>query len=232
MPITSFSELIDGLKGGSITFGDMAATVKYAVDMLLNDGGVGSLRETLASIMPFMTYILLALAFVEAFRGQKLIGIQKIIFFGAAGYALGALVVPGLIDGFIKVPALAMGIALAVVAAVLHRTLYNVMFFGFIGYSVYMVLYSSVYFASPTEGARGASLAVGAVVAVIAFAFRPAVERLGTAAFGAWGVLTCLLKIYDFTALLPSYAKIIKIIVFGIVFFFGFLAQHRRRKRY
>ena len=140
--------------------------------------------------------------------------------------------VPGVVGGFVKIPALASGIAIAVVAAVLHRTLYNATFFGFIAYSVYMVLYSGAYFASPTAGARLTSLVIGAVAAVIAFAMRPTVERLGTAAFGAWGALTCLLKIYDFTALLPSYAKIIKIIVFGVIFFFGFLTQHRRRKRY
>ena len=232
MPITSFSDFVAGAKGGSITFGDMIATAKYAFNLLLNDGGVGTLRQTLASIMPFMTYIILALALVEAFRGQKFMGIQKILFFTGLGYAFGALIIPDVVSRFVTVPALATGIALAVVAAVLHKTLYNLSFFGFIAYSVFMVLYSGAYFASPTEGSKVTSLVIGAVVAVVAFAMRPTVERLGTAAFGAWGVLTCLLKIYDFTALLPSYAKIIKIIVFGIVFFFGFLAQHRRRKRY
>ncbi len=198
---------------------------------LLLEGDIRTYYEKVIGLIPdFYTYILLAFALLMAFFGKKLLGPQKFIAFLAVGFGAGEVyVAPLLVDILPSLPAWVSGLVIGLIAALLCKFLYWIAVAVATGYSVYLVLYTDMFFALPEP--KQIIAAVAALVAIVlVFLFLKFFERLGTAFLGGFLSATLLMSVVDFS-FIPLDAAITKWILIGVIALLGFIVQIATRSR-
>lgn len=234
----SLTNVFNGIINASYTFEDIWSKIKTVYTHVTEVSCVDlvdSVKTALSGVVPFMAYIIIALALLETFFGKKLIGIQKFVLSFVLGFLGGAAVVAPVISKLVEIPEWISGLVVGVVAAVLCKIVYWLVYVFAAGYSVYMILLSGAYLefiTASTKGNQVIALAGAVVAIVLALIFRNLIERAGTAALGAWGLVYGVKKLYDFTALVPGAEKIVGLVVFGVIALVGFIVQVKTRKRY
>ena len=102
-----------------------------------------------------------------------------------------------------SIPAIGIGIAVGIFAAVLSRMIYNFVYVGCIGFDVYNICLNALFIVeltSLTKGNVGVSLVVAIVAVIIALLLRKYLEMLITAGLGAFGIAYFMKEIVDYTA--------------------------------
>lgn len=198
---------------------------------LLLEGDIRTYYEKAIGFIPdYYIYVLLAFSLLMAFFGKKLLGPQKFIAFLAVGFGAGEVyVAPLLVDILPSLPAWVSGLVIGLIAALLCKFLYWIAVAVAAGYSVFMVLYTDMFFALPEP--KQIIAAVAALVAIIlVFIFLKFFERLGTAFLGGYLSTVLLMKAVDFS-FIPLDLAITKWILVGVIALLGFLVQIATRSR-
>ena len=198
---------------------------------LLLEGDIRTYYEKAIGFIPdYYIYVLLAFSVLMAFFGKKLLGPQKFIAFLAVGFGAGEVyVAPLLVDILPSLPAWVSGLVIGLIAALLCKFLYWIAVAVAAGYSVFMVLYTDMFFALPEP--KQIIAAVAALVAIIlVFIFLKFFERLGTAFLGGYLSTVLLMKAVDFS-FIPLDLAITKWILVGVIALLGFLVQIATRSR-
>ncbi len=198
---------------------------------LLLEGDIRTYYEKAIGFIPdFYIYVLLAFSVLMAFFGKKLLGLQKFIAFLAVGFGAGEVyVAPLLVDILPSLPAWVSGLVIGLIAALLCKFLYWIAVAVAAGYSVFMVLYTDMFFTLPEP--KQIIAAVAALVAIIlVFIFLKFFERLGTAFLGGYLSTVLLMKAVDFS-FIPLDLAITKWILVGVIALLGFLVQIATRSR-
>lgn len=198
---------------------------------MLLEGDIRTYYEKAIGFIPdYYIYVLLAFSVLMAFFGKKLLGPQKFIAFLAVGFGAGEVyVAPLLVNILPSLPAWVSGLVIGLIAALLCKFLYWIAVAVAAGYSVFMVLYTDMFFALPEP--KQIIAAVAALVAIIlVFIFLKFFERLGTAFLGGYLSTVLLMKAVDFS-FIPLDLAITKWILVGVIALLGFLVQIATRSR-
>ncbi len=173
--------------------------------------------------------VLAVLSVVQLFFGKRLFGLQKFLACFALGYALGATFVTPMIEGFIAIDPMIVGLAVGLLGGLLHRPVYFLAYVLCVGYPAY--LFAMLNFAG---GAMPVGLVVAAVAIVVALLLRKIIETLGLAALGAY----CLYLSVDLimggglVTMLGEMESIVKLVIVGVLGLIGFIVQWKHRRRY
>jgi hypothetical protein len=165
-------------------------------------------------------------------------GAVKFCIFFILGFFAGAHFLTPILPAQIGIPAVVIGIATALVAAILSKFLYVLIYFFFFGYGTYSTVLSLLLL-SPAEAYSDTKawlcLAVSVVVVTLALVFRKYVEMALTSFFGALGAAVLVdANVYKFTALslFGANARFALIIVAGVVALLALFVQVKTRRLY
>ncbi len=214
---------------------DFSAIGQFFKD-LYNGSLTGSLREMWDNILgiPAVAYVLLVLALLQLFAGKHLLGIQKFVGGFAVGYAASVVfLAPVLAD---LIPAIAdyawiVGIVFGVIGVLIRKVIYMAVYIIAFAYIPYFVLYSGT-LVEALKGQLVIAAAAAVVIVVLAIVLRKWVEMLGLSALGAYCVTKILDVKFGVVALIPLDAKLVTLILIGVLTLIGFIIQVKTRKRY
>lgn len=236
----NWSKILDGLINAKYDFTKFLTKFKAMFTATVEEADVAALldmaKASLASVLNYLPYILLALCVIEVFFGKKLFGIQKFLLMFGLGFIGGVLIVAPIVDKFIVLPTYVTGAVVGLICAILCKLLYWLCYVAVFGYSVYMVCFAGVYLAAVTQYTKGillySAIAAGVVI-IIALLLRKFIEMLATSALGAFGIVSIVISdFYDFTALVPGSEAIVKLAAIGVITLIGFIVQVKTRRRY
>lgn len=237
--------MIDKILGAD--FSKIAGVYENVYNGFFNEKVAGlwdKLWNMVSVIHPFVAYILIALGAIELLFGKRLLGVQK--FFGMFCIGCGATVaylVPLIpFEGIAKY-AWIVGIVAGVVAILLRKFLYMVLYIGAFAFFPAWLLYSGAISAlSSFAGNLIVAAAAGVVVAILAILLRKWVEIWGLSIFGAWAVVTVLDKpaygigvvdkICGAVPFLADMPVVVGFVLLGVLALIGIIFQTKTRKRY
>lgn len=221
-------EFIYDLIGGRFDFSALGKSISGLYEAIMASDTVVALWNAAVSLIgafvSYLPYLFIILALVELFFGAKLLSLQKFVFFFVAGFGLGVYYVSPLLDQFVVWPHWILGLVVGIVAAVLFKLEYVVLYIAAAAYSVYV--FAFMYFGN--NMLLSAILAAVAVVLALIFR-RKIVEFAFTAFIGAFWLLRALSPIYNVQAALGSVVYWCIIVALAAL---GFFVQFKMRKRY
>ncbi len=202
------------------------------------------LWNMVSMIHPFVAYILIALGAIELLFGKRLLGVQK--FFGMFCIGCGvtvAYLVPMIPFESIGKYAWIIGLIAGVVAILLRKFLYMVVYIAAFAYFPAWLLYSGQIGALASfQGNLIIAAAAGAVIALLAILLRKWFEIWGLSIFGAWAIVTVLDKpkygiqivdkICGKVSFLANQPVVVGFVLLGVLALIGIIFQTKTRKRY
>ncbi len=230
--IGTIKSVISSIISGSFSIVDLWDLFKKFLNSGSGDAIISAVRNVLAN--PIGIYILIAIGLIELLYGKKFLNFQKFVVCGMAGYVAGVVIVSPIINKLFPLPTIVSGAAIALLAAILSRMIYNIALYGGVGLITYILLSANgiIPIKLPTEGNVLYS-AIGAfVVIVIMFIAKKNVDRIATAGVGAVIISVAAKRLFDYTAFLPGKERLIQLAVIVLLTIIGFIFQYRRRKRY
>lgn len=222
-------------------FAAIGEYVKNTIETLKANTAISSLWEAglsaIASILPYLAVVFVALSLIETFFGKKLLTIQKVLGSFVVGFVLGVQYVSPIVDKVLVIQPWITGLVVGAVALILYKLIYIVAVIACAGYPVYFICYTAAYLPEVTGYTKGNMMYSGiaaAVAIVIVLLLLKYVEILGTAVLGAYFTTLCIKTMYDFTALefLKGYESLSFYVVFGFIALLGFIFQFKTRRRY
>ena len=189
-------------------------TVRFMWDVALSYIGV---------VVPYIPYFFMALALVELFFGAKLLSVQKFFFFLAVGFGVGTYYVSPLLDQIMVWPHWILGLVVAIVAAVLFKLEYLILYIVASAYSAYTLVFT--FFGNNMTAAAVAAL----VAVVLALVFRGKIVEFALTSFlGAFWFVKALSPIFD----LMTLGVTIYWCLIVAAAMLGFVVQFKMRKKY
>jgi hypothetical protein len=189
-----------------------------------------------ASLGQLFPFLLIALCFFVGMFGGRFSGIIRVVLLFSVGFIASVYwVAPFIGDFFPQIPALWVGLAAGVVAAVFSRLVYNLAYIGCISFDVYNICFGALFFVeltSYTQGNNQLSLMVAAGAVIIALFLRKYLEMLVTAAAGGIGVAFFVKPLFDYTVYFEGEPMVPVVIVGSIIAIFLFIYQYRSRVYY
>jgi len=182
--------------------------------------------------------VLAVFCVVVAFLGKKMMGFLNFVATFVVAFALGTHLLAPLIPAEINIPAWVVGLVVAIIAAVLSRFIYYVVYAVACGYSLYILCFHGFYIPSFelfTKGNPIISAIVAVVIVVLAFVFKQYIEMAITAAAGGWCAAALIGGfVYNFAAwpIFGGVWWIAYLVMGGIVALVGFIVQVATRSRY
>lgn len=174
-----------------------------------------------ASLGEFYPYVLIALCLFVGLFGRRLSGLIRVVLLFAIGFVASVQWVAPIVQQYVPaVPALAVGLALGLLAAVLSRMIYNFAYIGCIGFDVYNICFNALFFAELTALTQGNlvySVAAGVIAAAVALFLRKYLEMIITAAAGGIGAAFFFKNIFDYTASFGGLEPTTAMLVVGAV---------------
>ncbi len=191
----------------------------------------------------YMTYILLALGFIVALFGKKLLPLAKFFGFFAIGFVGGVLFLsPYITPNISFVKAWIVGLVIGLVAAIFCKIFYYLVVAGAAGGAVYYLciytqsgwLYNVTKFISESARPTLYAIIAAAVAVLIVLLLLKWIEMLGTAFLGSWLFVASLNTLTKFMELefIKNFNNIVFWVIIGIVALIGFAVQVKTRKRY
>ncbi len=240
--VTSFGDFLVGLKEARFTFDVIWQAIVSFFGAVWENPDISAIWGGLTSVfgpiyVPFMIFVTIA-ALVMAFFGRRLMGVIKFSGFFVLGFILGAQLLGPLLPDAVNIPGWLVGTVTALIAAVLYRFLYIILYVSIAGYGMYVLTYYGFFLAPDAtySGGRGIMCLVAALVAIIiALCFRKYVEMLGTAILGAWlAVLAFAYNVYNFTEwqMFDGVEWLAILIPTVVIAMLGALLQIKTRRRY
>ena len=194
--------------------------------------------NALAPAMDTLPYIFILLSLIIAFFGKKLLGILKFLGLFLTGFIFGAYFITPLFDDLINVPSWVWGLVIGIVAAVLYRFVYYLVYGVSLVYIVYVLCYTGFTFSAPADHSTSRAvicLGIALVVALILYILMRYVEMMGTATLGAYLVyFTIDSMLFDFDSLefLGATPWVAPFIITFVIALPAFMVQFKTRKRY
>jgi hypothetical protein len=172
-----------------------------------------------------------------ALFGKKMFSVIRFVLFLGAGFLLGVhLLAPIILPVIEMLPPWLIGVVVGIVAAVLSKFLYYVVFAVAIGYSMYVLSFRTILDGVMTVegGKHWGALLIAAVVVVLALLLRKYIEMLGTSLLAGWGLAETIRVWWDFTELefFGGVEWIGVVAVCALVGVIGFIIQFKSRERY
>lgn len=162
-----------------------------------------SYNSFVASLGDFFPFIVIALSLIVGLFGRRLSGVIRTVLLFAIGFVASVYWLAPLVQPFAAIPALYIGLAVGLLAAVLSRMIYNFVYIGCIGFDVYNICFNAIFFAEITAHTQGnlpLSLGVAAAAVALALFLRKYLEMIITAAAGGIGVAFFVKSLFDYTA--------------------------------
>ncbi len=242
MTFTSFKDFFTALKSAELDFGAIWEFIRNTYYEMTANPDLSAIWDGIMSFIgpvykTVMTFAVIGCVLI-AFFGKKIKGFLTFGFFFVMGFALGTHFLAPIIPEAVVIPGWLVGLVVSIVAAVIHRFLYYILYAVAVGYSIYILSFNGFYFASEvsyTAGKALVCLAIAAVCTVVAFLFRKYIEMVGTAALGAWLASWLFANyIYAYSALpvfsgAPWVAILIPTVIIGTL---GAIVQVKTRRRY
>jgi len=183
-----------------------------------------------------ITSILLALSLLEVFFGRKLLGLQKVVGSFILGFTLGIAYLSTHIPDAIPIPEWLIGLVIGVVAALVCKLTYFVLYVMFFGYGTYMIFKGGHLLPDSIASFVKDNVMIGLVVAagvlILVLLFKRVVEKVGTAYIGGYlsslCVATLILSIFDPGSVAMSVIKVSLALVLAVL---GSIVQLRSRTR-
>ena len=239
--LSGFVDFFNAVKEARFTFDVIWDAVRNLFADMLSNPDVGAVIDGfLNGIEPIFNIALIVgivLALVVAFFGRKIIGVIKFVAFFALGFLLGAHLLTPLLPPEIALPGWLIGIITALIAGVLSKFVYVVVYAVIAGYAVYgFTYYGFLLTPEPAYSNTRALVALGVsvVCVVILFVIKKYIEMLGTAILGSWLAAIAFAGVYDFTAL-PIFAGhewLGTLILTALLSIISFFVQVKTRRRY
>lgn len=194
---------------------------------------ISGFLATFGLLLPVLAIVL---SFVVGLYGRRLSGVIRVVLLFAIGFIASVhWLAPIVADYAPEIPALFVGLAAGCLVAVLSKMIYNLVYIGCIGFDVYNICFSALFFVevtSLTQGNMYASLAVAAVAVLLALAVRKYLEMIITSAAGGLGVAFFMKSLFDYTVYLP-YEATVSILAVGVLVAVPlFIYQYRQRIYY
>ena len=149
-------------------------------------------------------YILLALCLVAGMFGRRLSGLIRVLILFSVVFVASVYWVAPIVQSFIPdIPAIGIGVAIGIFAAVMSRMIYNLVYVGCIGVDVFNICFNALFFielTSLTEGNLIASIGAAAGATILAILVRKYLEMIITAGAGAFGVAFFANEIFGYAA--------------------------------
>ena len=207
------------------------------LDSVLNEPSIApyvesfkGFADSLGNLFPFLV---IALCLVVGAFGRKLSGLIRVALLFSIGFVSSVYWVAPFLAKFIPgIPAVGLGVAVGVVAAVLSKMIYNLTYIGCIGFDVYNICFNALFLTELTVNTQGdniLSLAIAAGAVVIALGVRKYLEMIITAAAGGIGIAFFVQTLYDYTTYFEYDANMTKFILGGIIAIPLFFFQYRDR---
>ncbi len=243
MPVFSnFAEFFVCVKEAQFTFGVVWNYIVSFYYALTTDPSISAVwngaMEWLRPVGVMFALVLVAIFLVIALFGQRLFSVLKFIGFFIVGFALGTYLLAPLLPPEITIPDWIVGIVVALIAAVLSRFLYFLVYIVFVGYSTYVLTYYGFYLQLDVmySNSRMVVCIIASIVAIVlALIFKKYIEMAATAAFGAWcAILVFVNHVYNFTTWgmfggQSWIGVLVGTIVVGLI---GLFVQYKTRRRY
>ena len=177
------------------------------LDSVMNEPSIAPHVATyngfVASLGDFFPYLLIALCLMVGLFGRRLSGLIRVVLLFAIGFVASVYWVAPFVQKYVAIPAIAVGLAVGLLAAVLSRMIYNFVYIGCIGFDVYNICFNALFFAELTAHTQGnlpISLGAAAVAVALALFLRKYLEMIITAAAGGVGVAFFVKSLFDYTA--------------------------------
>ncbi len=179
--------------------------------------------------------VLIALSLFEIFFGKKLIGLQKFIACLALGFFAGvSLLQPLLTTVGVVIPAIAVGVITGIIAALLSKFIYIVVYVAAFGYSAYLISMGGQLMPDPLVAFVKGNMIIGlvsvALAILLSLVFRGFIERAGTAVIGGFclvGSINLLLSVFG----APEVSVILMAVIVSVASLLGIGAQLGSAKR-
>lgn len=208
----------------------------FTADGSSTKGLIDMVKAMAGAFIAYLPMVLLALCAIELLFGKKLFGIQKFLGCFLAGYVFGVYFLADIVASFVTIQDYIVGAVLGLICAILCKIFYLIGYVGVFGYLTYMLCFLG---AIPVVGAYTVnnlmfSAAAAVVVVIIALIFRKFIEMLGTAALGAYGIVSIVDKNFFDLGTLPLglQESTLKLAAIGVIALIGFIVQFKTRKRY
>lgn len=238
----SFADFFTALWQADFGFGKLwewlVGIYKYTIEM----PGVVEIRSAIDSFIapaaPYLPFILIALSVLVALVGKKILPVLKFLTFFFFGFIAGAYFITPILANLVAMPSWLCGLVIAIVAAVLYRFVYYVLYTLFFLYSTYIFCYTGFTLQAQTEHSESKAItcfAVAIAVVIVAFIFKKYVEMAGTAFLGGYFVFLIIngmlfnFASLEFFAYTPWVMPLVITLAIGIP---GFVVQFKSRKRY
>jgi hypothetical protein len=189
-----------------------------------------------ASLGEFFPFAVIALCLLVGLFGRRLSGVIRVVLLFAIGFVASVYWVAPLVQPHLPaVPALAIGLALGLLAAVLSRMIYNFVYIGCIGFDVYNICFNAIFLPTVTVYTEGnlplsIGLAVGAVI--LALLVRKYLEMIITAAAGGIGIAFFVKSMFDYTVNVNLDPNMTMLIVGAVIAVPMFIYQYYNRVIY
>ena len=177
------------------------------LDSIMNEPSIAPHVATyngfVASLGDFFPYLLIALCLMVGLFGRRLSGLIRVVLLFAIGFVASVYWVAPLVQKYVAIPAIAVGLAVGLLAAVLSRMIYNFVYIGCIGFDVYNICFNAIFFAELTAYTQGnlpVSIVAATVAVGIALLLRKYLEMIITAAAGGIGIAFFVKSLFDYTA--------------------------------
>ena len=239
---SSFSEFFVCVREAKFTFGviwDYIVSFYYALTENPSISAVwNGIMDVFHPVSIIFMLVVVAVCLAVAFFGRKIMPILKFLSFFVLGFVFGTHLLAPLLPPEVSIPDWIIGIVLALIAAVLSRFLYVILYVTAVGYSAYVLIYYGFYLQLDAmySGSRVAAGIIAAVIAIVlALLFRKYIEMAGTAALGAFCAVWVFRNyVYDFTTwqLFGGNVLVAVLVTTILVGLLGLFVQFKTRRRY
>ena len=184
----------------------------------------------------FFPFLVMALCLVIGLFGRRLADVIRVVLLFAIGFVASVYWLAPLIQQFVpEIPALAVGLVVGLLCAVLSRMIYNFVYVGCIGFDTYNISYGALFLAPLTALTKGnlpLCIALALIAVIITLLVRKHIEMIITAALGGIGVAFFVKSLFDYTTLVP-FDPNLSMVVLGLVLALPmFVYQYRNRYIY
>ena len=239
---SNFGEFLTCVKEARFTFSIIRDWLGSFLSAMTSNPDLSSILQGILGATDPINTIFFTLLIVSclcvAFFGRKIMGAVKFCAFFFAGFCVGTHFIAALLPSQIDIPSWIIGIVIALIAAVLSKFLYVLLYFVFFGYGTYAFVFYLIML-NPAETYTNTKaivcLILGVIVTVVAFVFRRFVEMAVTSLLGSWAAMCLTVKhICNFAAwpLFGGNELVGMIIAVSVISILAFLVQFVTRRRY
>ena len=164
---------------------------------------VDKFNSFVAYLGDFYPIAIITICFIIGLFGRRLSGLIRVCLLFAVGFVASvhwlAPIVVKIVPG---VPAILVGIAVGIFAAVMSRMIYDFVYIGCIGFDTYNICFNALFLVEITAMTKGnipLCVGIAAVAVVLALLIRKYLEMLLTAGVAGIGIAYYLKQLVDYT---------------------------------